>query len=690
MTTSNSTSRGSSPEQRPPAGAPDGEHDHVSTSTSTRERIGDWFFEGTRPSAAYVGPHQRPDRTEKTHPWWKVMCLTGVDYFSTLGYQPGIAIIAAGLISPLATLVLVIVTLFGALPVYRWVAAVSPRGAGSIHMLERLLPRWTGKIAVLVLLGFTCTDFIITITLSSADAAVHVVENPYLPAGASDWQFWVTIGLLLLLAAVFLGGFSEAIKVALVLVPVFLAVNLVVVVGGFLQLMQRPELLGNWWSAALSAHSNPLAAVAVAALVFPKLALGLSGFETGVTVMPQLSGKNAKTSARGAASRGSAHRQPSSSSTRAKVQGSHKLLTTSAVIMAFFLMTSSVVCTVLIPQAAFQEGGPANGRALSYLAHAMFGEVFGTVYDLSTVLILWFAGASAMAGMLNLIPRYLPRYGMAPEWTRATRPLVVAVLTAALIVTWIFDANVDAQGNAYATGVLALITSAAVAVTLSARSHGRPRTAVAFGVVALVFIYTFVDNVITRPDGLHIAMVFVAVLLTLSFASRVWRASELRVSQIVWDDQALSWIHQTVGHSVRMIAQRPEQVTARDYSQKMRDEWKWHGLTEGPEVLFVEVNVRDPSDFQDKLRVTGHCVDGYRVLHVDGSSVATCLAALALDIGERTGHVAHVYLEWSEGAAALNHIRFLLFGRGQTATTLHEVLRRSVPDDAVRPVVHVM
>ncbi|KAA9392988.1 amino acid transporter [Kocuria coralli] len=656
----------------------------MGTDARARERLGDWFFQGTRPSAAYAGPHQRPDRTERTHPWWKVMCLTGVDYFSTLGYQPGIAILAAGLLSPMATLVLVLVTLCGALPVYRWVAAVSPRGAGSIHMLERLLPRWTGKITVLVLLGFTCTDFVITITLSSADAAVHIVENPYLPDGASRWQFWVTMGLLLLLAAVFLGGFSEAIKVALVLVPLYLLVNLVVVAGGLVRILQSPELFSNWWSAAMTSHSSPLAAVAVALLVFPKLALGLSGFETGVAVMPQLDGHRREHRD------GRKRRQPAATSIRAKVAGAHRLLTTSALIMAFFLMTTSFICTVLIPAAALEGGGAANGRALAYLAHDMFGEVFGTVYDASTVLILWFAGASAMAGMLNLIPRYLPRYGMAPEWTRATRPLVVAVLSAAVIVTWIFGASVDAQGNAYATGVLALITSAAVAVTLSARSHGRRKTSMAFGAVALVFVYTFVDNIITRPDGLHIALVFVTVLLTVSFASRVWRASELRVNQIEWDDRALAWIGETTGRTVRLIAQRPEAVRAVDYSRKLLDEWRWHGLMDGPEVLFVEVNVRDPSDFEDDLKVCAREVDGYRVLHVDGSSVATCLAALALDIGERTGRVAHVYVEWSSGAAALNHIRFLLFGRGQTATTLHEVLRRTVHDDDVRPVVHVM
>ena len=157
--------------------------------------------------------------------WLWVMCLTGVDYFSTLGYQPSIAFEAAGVLAPLATVVLVLVTLFGALPVYAHVAGSSPNGQGSIAMLERLVRGWTGKTMVLALLGFAATDFVITMTLSAADAAVHLIENPLwqmMPAldscssSEDSSDIGVTICMLVLLGACFMRGFKEVIGLAVV------------------------------------------------------------------------------------------------------------------------------------------------------------------------------------------------------------------------------------------------------------------------------------------------------------------------------------------------------------------------------------------------------------------------------------------------------------------------------------------
>src|SRR2546430_17332780 len=135
--------------------------------------------------------------------------------------------------------------------------------------------------------------------------------------------------------------------------------------------------------------------------------------------------------------------------------------------MSVFPIPSSFVTAVLIAPSAFEQGGEANGRALAYLAHRYLGSVFGTIYDLSTIAILSFAGASAMAGLLNLVPRYLPRYGMAPNWARASRPLVIVFCVISFLVTLIFHASVDAQAGAYATGGLVGMSSAAIAVTIS-------------------------------------------------------------------------------------------------------------------------------------------------------------------------------------------------------------------------------
>src|ERR1700730_4871984 len=212
----------------------------TSPPLSLEQRLTTWFFEGE--AEPIVGEHPKARHT--TH-WSKVMCLTGVDYFSTLAYQPSIAFLAAGALAPMATLVLIVLTLFGALPMYGRVADMSPHGQGSILILERLFPRWKGKVVVLCLLGFAATDFVITITLSAADAAAHLVENPLTPPWL-DHPGAVTLVLLVILGAIFLRGFSEAIQLAVVLVIAYLALNLIVVLTGLNAILQRPELIGNW------------------------------------------------------------------------------------------------------------------------------------------------------------------------------------------------------------------------------------------------------------------------------------------------------------------------------------------------------------------------------------------------------------------------------------------------------------
>lgn len=629
-----------------------------------------WLTQGEhKPGDSYYKTEQQ---VRHTHPWYRVMCLTGVDYFSTLGYQPGIAALAAGVLSPVATLVLVLVTLFGALPMYRRVAGESPHGDGSISMLERLLEGWTGKFLVLSLIGFVATSFIITITLSAADASAHIVENPFVPESLRN-PVALTLLLIAFLGGIFLKGFKEAIGIAVVLVVLYLLLSAVVVITGFYQVSLQPSVITNWLGAVTQSYANPLAVIAAALLVFPKLALGLSGFETGVVVMPLV--------------KGDPNDNPDHPAGR--IRNSRKLLTAAALIMSLMLITSSLVTTWLIPPEDFQAGGQANGRALAYLAHKYLGDWFGSLYDISTILILWFAGASAMAGLLNIVPRYLPRYGMAPAWARVTRPLVLIYTFICFVVTILFKASVDAQAAAYATGVLALMGSAAVAVLLSALNKKQRLASAAFGIISAIFIYTLAVNILEHPAGLQIALVFIAAVLVISFASRISRSTELRVEKISLDAQALRFIQQAGEGELRIIAHHRNMGRGYEYIEKEREVRRKTHIPPRDPVIFLEVGVMDASDFTDVLSVRGVEVGDYRVLRTEASAIPNAIAALLLHIRDLTGKVPHVYFEWGERSPIQQALRFVLFGEGDIAPLTHEVLRQAEPDLSRRPVVHV-
>jgi amino acid transporter len=635
-----------------------------------------WFFQGQVEEGS--GPFE-PELRHKTHSWWQVMCLTGVDYFSTLGYQPGIAALAAGVLSPIATLILVLLTLFGALPIYRYVAAESPHGEGSIAMLERLLGSWLGKLFVLVLLGFVATDFIITITLSAADATAHVIENPFTHSLAAGHSVGITLVMVALLGAIFLKGFKEAIGIAVALVSVYLLMNIIVVAEGLIRVVQHPVVFGEWRHALFAAHSSPLLMVGVALLLFPKLALGLSGFETGVVLMPLVKGMH-----------GDKYEKPTG-----RIVNTRKLLVTAAIIMSVFLLTSSLVTTLLIPAHEFadagagHEAGKANGRALAYLAHLFFGDKFGTAYDISTILILWFAGASAMAGLLNIVPRYLPRYGMAPDWTRATRPLAVVFTVIAFAVTVHFKADVNAQGGAYATGVLVLMTSAAVAVTISIWHKRRRGLAIAFSLIAAVFLYTTVVNVIERPDGIKIASFFIVTIICTSLLSRVWRVTELRVGNIVFDEVAQRFLAAAGDHEMHIIANKRQTGAPLEYNAKEKAQREHNRIPAELPVLFLEVEIKDASEFSNRLFVRGAEVSGHRILRVDSPVVPNAIAAILLHLRDSTGKVPHAYFSWSDGNPMTFLLRYIAMGEGDTAPATHEVLRKAEPDPERRPAIHV-
>jgi hypothetical protein len=633
-----------------------------------------------------------PPHGEHQSFWLWVMCLTGVDYFSTLGYQPSIAFEATGYLAPLATIVLVAVTLGCALPVYRYVAGESPLGQGSIAMLEKLLHGWSAKFLVLVLLGFAATDFVITKTLSAADAAVHLIENPYwehLP----NWlhsPMIVTMALLVLLGAMFLRGFREVIAIAVVIVAVYLTLNLFVIGSGLIYLAAHPDRLAAWWQdvgagrwhlaeTPFQGH-GPGTIAAMCILFFPKLALGLSGFETGVAVMPLVQGDP----------------DDDPHHPMGRIINTRKLLTTSAIIMSLLLLGSSLVVTTLINPVQLLVDGTAANRALAHIAHGetsflinpMFGEFFGTIYDLSTVAILWFAGASAMSGLLNLVPRYLPRYGMAPRWAEAIRALVIVFTGINLFVTWIFGASVIAQSGAYATGVLVLITSACVAVIIdiyrkSVGSWWR-RVPWRYVLIGVIFAYTTGAIITEKPDGIKIAGCFIAAVLIFSIVSRTRRSTELRFEKFEFEDETSRLMWDALRHLEFpvLVPHRPGHHTIAEKDERIR---RVHRLNADVPIVFVEANVGDASEFHHHPTIEVHEEDGRFVLKLTRCvSVAHAVATVALELS-KTGKPPELHFGWSDESPLAANLGFLLFGEGNVPWLVRELILRAEPDPAKRP-----
>ena len=652
---------------------------------------------GANDSRPLVASSPLPPQSEPHHHqsfWVWVLCLTGVDYFSTLGYQPSMAFEAVGRLAPLATVLLVLVTLFGALPVYCYVAGQSFQGQGSISMLERLVHGWTGKVLVLVLLGFAATDYVITKTLSAADAAEHLLHNQFWENHAPEWlqgQIILTVILLVMLGGVFLKGFSEVIGLAVALVAVYLTLNLVVIGSGLTYLARHPEAIADWWQMVQAGDwklaDNPVkgtgygAIALVCVLFFPKLALGLSGFETGVAVMPLIMG-DASDSAD----------QPTG-----RIRNARKLLISAAAIMSVYLLGSSMIVSTLIPAEELQVGGAAANRALAYLAHGegdfalcpMFGEVFGTIYDISTVLILWFAGASAMSGLLNLVPRYLPRYGMAPEWAKNIRALVVMFTFINILVTAIFKADVNEQGGAYATGVLVLISSACVAtvIDLYRKRQGSAMSRISWPYVGITLVFFYVTIMILwkKPEGMVIASCFIGTVFVSSLISRWQRSTELRLDHFRFINNESHFLWDALRH-LEFPYLVPHRVGgARKLAEKEEEIRRVHHLEVAVPIVFVEATLGDVSEFYHSPTIEVTEEEGRFLIRVSNcASIAHTLASIALELS-KSGTPPELHFGWSDENPLSMSLGFVLFGEGNVPWMVRGLVRKAQPDPAKQP-----
>jgi hypothetical protein len=666
-------------------------------------------------------------RTGPTFGWWLVLALVGLDYFSTLAYLPSIAVEAAGPMAPLAAAGVVAVTFLFALPVYSYVVGRSAAGYGATGLLDRHVRGWTGKLLLLVLLGFVATDFVITRTLSVADASTHILANRLwktqadqvagnreslrkaLPAvlQGSFFEFWneqivLTVGLSLLcfaLLAYLRRGFTaNFLRLGAVVVAIYLLLSGLVIGSCLFDLLRRPQVIAAWWDQVTSgglvsagSAAEFVASVAVLTVIwFPQMALGLSGFELSMASAPLV--------------RGDADDDPDRP--RGRIRRTRMLMVAAALVMGAYMTTSVFAVTLLVPEHQMRVGRVVRHRALAFLAHGadgqrladgrsaeeispLFGETFGTIYDLSTVAILCLAGASTAFGMRDVVPHYLARYGMQLDWARRSGFILHSFNLVVLVVTVLFRASVSAQQWAYATSVLALLAGAAVAAALDVgarwqRSWLKPFVAAPFGLAALFFLVTGALTTFINRSGLAIALAFVLVTLATAFFSRWLRSTELRFAGFTFADQRSEarW-KEICGLDFQvLVPYRPGLIPLETKEHEIRTT---HRIAPDVPVIFVEVSRGDPSDFMQApllqvVQETGREI--VRVSHC--ASVAHVLAAMGLAFRE-VGKPPEIHFGWSNETPLAANLSFLLLGEGNIPWMVQALIHRAEPDPARRP-----
>jgi hypothetical protein len=292
-----------------------------------------------------------------------------------------------------------------------------------------------------------------------------------------------------------------------------------------------------------------------------------------------------------------------------------------------------------------------------------------------------------MAGLLHLIPRYLPRFGMAPMWVAYSRPLVIVLFAVNVAITLVFKANVEAQGGAYATGVLVLMLSAAIAATLDLWKESKRPLSIYCAVVSVIFAYTTVANVIERPDGIIIASIFILIITLVSAISRFLRATELRVSAMTFASPESSdlWAEIT-GKKVNLV---PVRTASEDQCDCKRKQIREHYHVNG-RLAFVNVSQLDNrSEFFAPLHVLVRRSGEDYIIEV---SQAIAIANTIAYVSELLDPVS-IFLGLTRRNLMNQSLRYLLFGEGETGIMVYTILLRYwewTPEDDVRPLIFIM
>jgi hypothetical protein len=679
-------------------------------------------------------PSSKPSSYRTAWPW--VLCVIGLDYLSTLAYQPSVAFGAAGRLAPLVTILVAGVTIFLALPIYLYIAGRSPHGGGSTSLLERCIPGWHGKLLLLILLAFGAVDLVFTRTFSAATAAEHITRspapiwqqtlddatrggehfrqqlNPEVRAWTEGmWNRQTVVSVIILIIGtiaglIFFRGYTRGfVRLAVVTVSVYLALTLFVVGSACVYLAGNQHLIQQWWHDVWAGNWKPgeiTHSVAgwedlfLACLpLFPAVALGLSGFELALMSMPLVRGRA-----------GDNPERP-----RGHIRNTRYLLTVAAFSMSIYLLVSTLVTTVLIPSGAQLVEGQAKYRALAYLAHggmladgrqatelsSSFGLTFGTIYDISTVSILMLAGLSFAMTLSSWIPPYLQRLGMDFDWSVKFGGLIWLFTVLKFVVTLYFGADVDAHRAAYLTGVLAVFSFAALAASVDVWQKRRRlnwrrlfRIPPLFLFALLVFSLSVVWVATDRPIGAVFAAAFILQVVGVSMGTRAWRSTEFRFSGFEFADKATEheWERLKASDFPVLVPYRPgkHSVTLKEKEIEVRSRHRIPGTLP---IVFVQAELADPSDFQHQPRLRIAREDGRVVVHITRCcSIAHAIAAAALELSS-AGAVPEVHFGWSSENPLTANLHFVLFGHGNVPWMVFNLIRQSKVAESRKPRVVV-